>query len=202
MTGAEVPALSFNEIVALATKATRGAGLGWGHADDFGRAARWLAERNFAWEVPLCRLLEAEDSASRASRIIAVSDWAAYAPLGERCTVDHGPDAAWMVALIAGAIFGRPNGIAVLGQGTAIYLTPRGAMVNEGTCRDVGELTGSLAIVSIAPRSVEEHGLRSRPGPISAEALTRLSALADRTLVPASEASRTRGAGASQPDND
>ena len=57
MTSAAV-CCSFNEVETLSVKATRGAGLGWGHAEDLGRAARWLAERGFDWASSLLQLLE------------------------------------------------------------------------------------------------------------------------------------------------
>ena len=54
---ADVQRLSHGEIVALCTKAARGAGMPWGLAEEAGFAAAWLAERGCdgPWHL-LCRL--------------------------------------------------------------------------------------------------------------------------------------------------
>ena len=50
---------ALGEIESLARKATRGAGYSWGHAEDTGRAVRWLTARGLPGPATLASVLEA-----------------------------------------------------------------------------------------------------------------------------------------------
>jgi Protein of unknown function (DUF3726) len=203
MTDAPITDFSFNEIITLAAKAARGAGLGWGQAEDIGRAARWLAERGLPWDAALCRLLEAKDAVARTSRMVEVGDWAADAAQGEVRIIEDMRDAIWIIPLVSAAIFGRPRSISVRCSGTDIYLSPDGAMASDGENPLLSDQSGPGRIEAIATEApLRDQQRRSRPDPISPEALATLSIFADRTLVPASDVSRAKGAGAAQSDND
>lgn len=203
MTSPDGAAGSFNEVVALAGKAARGAGLGWGHADDIGQAARWLAEYGVAWDEALCRLLEGADPGAQASRMVRIADWAAQARPGAL----HGVEAAdvlWVVPMASAAIFGRTTGLVLTGAGGTVHLFPDGAMCSDRRLTDVAAAVEpfTFAVTVDLPRPEDAAVRRTRPAPLSPAALARLSALANLTLVPASDLSRTKGAGAEQPDND
>jgi hypothetical protein len=203
MTGGPITDFSFNEIITLAAKAARGAGLGWGQAEDLGRAARWLAERGLPWDAALQRLLEAEDAVARTTRMVETSDWAADAAPGEVRIIDDMRDAIWITPLISAAIFGRRSSVSIRWPGTSICLFPNGAMVSDGENLLLFDKSGPGRIETIATEAqVRDRERRGRPGPISPETLAILSVFADRTLVPASNVSRARGAGAAQSDND
>ncbi len=201
MTGAGPPALSFNEIVALVTKAARGAGLGWGHAEDLGRAARWLAERSFGWDAALCRLLDAKDVAPRTGRLAAAADWVVHARPGEVRDFNDPRDAIWILPLASAAIFGMDRGLEVSGAGTTVRLSSDGS-IDDGGGLFPAEPDGAVSIAITAGPPVQARAVRSRPELLNEDALARLSALADLTLVPASETSRTNGAGATRSDDD
>ena len=200
MTGAGLPALSFNEIVALVTKAARGAGLGWGHAEDLGRAARWLAERSFAWDAALCRLLDAEDVVPRTGRLAAAADWAVQARPGQVRDFDDPRDAIWVLPLASAAIFGTNRGLEISAAGTKVRLSSDGSI--NGGASFPAETDGAVRIVITPGLPTQARALRSRPELMNEEALARLSTLADLTLVPASESSRTKGAGSTRSDDD
>ena len=227
-------ALSFNEVAALVTKAARGAGLGWGHAEDLGRAARWLAEHGVAWDAASCDLLASDDAARHASGMLEVADWAAHAAKGATRTFDGGENAIWMLPLALTAIFGRKGSLTVSWSGATIHLRPDGGIascdlawmpdfagqtqatsavgfIDEPFLSLVSDRnlipraqsgTMTLEAVSDPPACLVPIKRLARPGPVPHATLTRLSALADLTLVPASEASRTKGAGSVRSDND
>ena len=198
------PAFSFNEVVALVTKAARGAGLGWGHAEDLGRAARWLAEHGFTWDAALCNLLAGDDAGRRASEMLEIADWAAYAAEGATRTFHGDADAIWILPLVSVAIFGRTANLTIRWSGATIHLGADGAVSSDRHLLQSASPPGAMTLeaVSDQPAGMVPMKRLGRPGSISPAALARLSALADLTLVPASEASRAKGAGSVRSDND
>ena len=203
MSDAAAPTLSLNEVAALAAKAARGAGLGWGHAEDLGQAARWLAERGFAWDAALCRLLEAEDVAARTGRLAAAADWTAGAQAGQVRDLDDVGDAIWILPLASAAIFGSGRGLRVSGPGTTFRLAPDGTVASRKDPSPSGELAGPVRIEVVTPDApIRERSLRGRADRFRPVACARLAALAARTLGPASETARAKGAGSVRSDHD
>ena len=200
--GDEASTLSFNEVASLATKAARASGLGWGLAEDIGHAARWLAEQDFAWDAALCLLLRAADVAVRSERVVSAADWACRAVPGEQLTIDDAGDAIWVLAAVSVAVYGHSHGIAAHGTGVDVRLTSNGGMASTDDAWRSAGLAGPLTLTATADGSVQAQTRRKRPGPTSLTSMATLHALADRILVPVSERSRARGAGAGRSDND
>ena len=201
--GAAEANLSFNEVEALAAKAARGAGLGWGHAEDLGRGARWLAERGFAWSRPLLDLLDRPDAEARTSRTVWASDRASSAGLGERWTMRDG-DPVYVVPLLVASLHGRNLGLALRWPGATMLIAPDGTASVQPTPFDLTTSIGPLTIEITAPTGPLENSLAivARPALLLAALQARLSAYAARTTVPDSAASRAFGAGSTRSDND
>ena len=173
--------LSCNEIAALAVKAARGAGLPLGHAEDIGRAAVFLAH----WgELDiLITALEGEhvvrlpeDGRVRNARAAMI-----------------GPTAIDLVQAGEGTVTLRdvdaPRLINAL-----VEASPAGVVVSEAD--------GELILALDASRPVEDVPSHEGPVDVPQPVVDALGALAARTYVPATEASRLAGAGAGLTDND
>lgn len=205
--------LSRNETGALVTRAARGAGFSWGLAEEAGFAAGWLARQGIDGAAIMLALLEKTVETSRAAMRPEVTPqgWQAVgqAPL---CPI-------WLGA----AILDGEDGVQPLRARQVAHpalLLPFLALL----ARDCGPLAlecGGLRVtigaaglagdVSDLARLAVGDVMITRAGtfPTSAgelpqvacRTISALDALALRTTVPASEASR-KGAGAAGDDND
>ena len=160
MTGADV-CLSFNEVETLGVKAARGAGLGWGQAEDLGRAGRWLAERGFDWASTLLLFLEDADAPRKAARLAEAADRAFSATVGESWTVG-GLAPALVAPMLAASIFGRNHGLRVEWRDQALSLAPNGSAWSSHREIDLA----SDAMTSIRALH-EEEGWPVRVGALS-----------------------------------
>ncbi len=166
---------SANEIAFMVTKAARGAGLPLAHADDLGAAAIWLCGDL----AHLCAALEAA-SRPRGNGTIAVLDAPSalthfLADPSEPLVLNDVDHPALVNALAQEAA-------AVCGVGISCEIR-----ANRVTCMQ------SHDHASPAP---------SGRADVNEAVWDRLAALAARTFVPASDASRLAGAGAGLNDND
>ena len=221
--GGPVPAaaavlLSRNEVEALCTKAARGAGMGWGHADEAGGAVGWLQARGIDGAAALLAALEAVEGRYVAP-VVAPGHWTADGPL---CPIATGAALCDFRDLPEGRLDGAgltldPVGrpvillpfLAVVARhlGTGIAMAWGGGSVRvdaQGHCGgDVRRLASQpvaavmLTLAATGPDMVFAEG----PKPCDHGVLARLNDLALRTTVPPSDRSRA-DAGAGTGDND
>lgn len=219
-----MPHYSLNEIEVTARKAARGAGYDWGLADEAGKATRWLSARGLAGAGPLVALLEQSDGRPYRDLKPRIEGDTWRPPRDHLCPLVVGAALSDRFdALMTGA-FIRLNAIispiflmpflgsaseasglavAVSWQGMEVRLAP-GALSINGR-EDVLETAGPVdAVVSRTPLAETLPASSPRFDGVSVDAAIwrRLDALAARTYVPDSEASRLTGAGAGMIDND
>ena len=218
--------LSLGETEALAAKAARGAGMDWGLAEEAGRATRWLASRGLDGLPPLLRHLEGAQGADWRDRHPRIARRVWSAPDGALCPVafgtalcDHcdlgeGPHRGGRIEV------GRVSSpglvlpfLALLSRSGPLRLThEKGQVVASNATFARSEalllLRTASARLTIEPCEIdcaepsrgEATAGEIAPGPVSADVVEGLEALALRTTVPASDASRA-GAGAGRDDD-
>lgn len=209
---------SLSEVEATARKATRGAGLSWGMAEDAARATRWLC----AFGLDGCAALAAE---------LAAVDGTGLAELAPRdLTGDWRGRSGRLCPLIAGAALSdaaalwAPTGVTMHDVTAPMLLLPFAAMaaraletpvtlrwdavtaITDGDALSLTEadpgMTGRATVMVTAggtPITPRPRHSRATPRP---EDWAALNAWAGRTYAPASEMSRRKGAGAEVSDND
>ena len=219
---------SLNEIEASARKATRGAGMSWGLAEEAGKATRWLAARGLpSVSVLLALLLKNDGKNYNSLRPQNLSNsW--YALGGTLCPVITGSSLNDLAHIIVSGhgikletvscpalilpILGRASkalghGFNVNWEGVEINILPDALYLGTGTIQDLGQIIAPEVVVS---------GLGSDSSMLSGSKIDRvvqgvalrdqewcdLQIFAVRTYVPASEESRLLGAGAGLSDND
>lgn len=220
---AQSTSLSSNEVSALCMKAARGAGMSWGLAEEAGFAAAWLAQRGFDGPEHLHRhLVQAQGrSWQEMCPTVAFGDW--QAPRGRAlCPISLGATLCDYAMLPEGVSVGcmikiGPVDHPVLllpflitcAETASVLLTltwdggsvclgrDREALVNAFHALDRHHisltLTAQSGTVAPAVTSTAPH--------TSSDTINALNAMAMRTTVPASEASRA-GAGSTTTDND
>lgn len=207
--------LSLNEVDALAKKATRGAGYPWGHAEEAGKAVRWLCQNGVDGCAILARTLAHFDGRDGASGTPDVTQTPWQSPGDTLCPIIAGTALSDMApALRDGAI--RVNAVvepALLlpfAAAAALMLDhPVRVECNGATATTDGKrLAQDGAFDAAGPVSVflaeaidqpAPQQTRASPDPATFAALNRF---AHRTYAPATEASRLKGAGAGTNDND
>ncbi len=215
--------LSQNEIVALTTKAARGAGMEWGLAEEAGFAAGWLSAKGVDGAQALLDHLSLAEgkSWSQICPVVTHGNWRASGgdPL---CPVALGStlcDFAGLPdglsdgdGLVAGPV-SQPvlllpflADIAVR-QGRAVQISWGDSAVLIGEAGQIaGDITGlrDMAQASLHLAFGQNEGRWPVPDaqpPVCRDTMARLAALAMKTTVPATDASRD-GAGAGTSDND
>jgi hypothetical protein len=217
--------LSLSEISALCTKAARGAGFDWGHAEEAGQAAVWLARAGLPGPAMLCELLE--DTRYDAPDP-APGRWRGRRPLCPLCSGVGLQEYALLPEGVGGGALilvqvACPGLILPFAARAAIHLglslrvewpgasvslpLENGDVLPPGNWQDSGPVD-----ITLTPAARE--GLPSGgAGPVASVGRVahhdatilsiwqRLDALALRTTVPASERSRV-GAGGGGSDND
>ena len=211
--------LSLNEVDAAGRKAARGAGLSWGHAEEAGRAGRWLAQWGLPGPSALAGVLTALDSVEQADHApqllhgVWMADPGPLSPLavgaalwdragcGFSHTVSLGP-CLWPVLLLPYTAWIAPVrgcAISVSWAGMDALTGPDGGLryCNGDPLIPVTERVtlGETADQGVAPRVITEVDVPTHD-------LGRLETLAHRTYAPATEASRLSGAGSGLTDND
>jgi hypothetical protein len=218
--------LSRNETESLCMKAARGAGLSWGLAEEAGFATGWLAARGFDGTVPLLALLirRIEQRAGLGLLKPTPGHWQSLdgcplcpiqlgAALVDHATLVDGPfsqdtqldpvEAPLLLLpfLVRAAHLCRRS-LAVCWQGGHLHIKPDGDF--NGIAPDTWADPRALAMWIATSSGAGEESLPAEPSSLpSILVSTRngLEALALKTTVPASEASRG-GAGSSKTDND
>ncbi|MEM7598343.1 MAG: DUF3726 domain-containing protein [Pseudomonadota bacterium] len=195
---------SLGEVEALCKKATRGAGLSWGLAEDAAKSVRWLC----SWGLPgvhvLARYLEDRTDDTGPTHPTAMT-WSAA---GQLCPIicatllsDMGSQALerrlmhvrWPLLLL-------PYGVGPL---AISWGTTRIDVTDHVTIS--GTLTSPLADEVTVTRKTDTGGrpcsrsLRAEIAEADLDALTRLAA---RTYAPETETSKLTGAGAGLQDTD
>lgn len=215
-------AFSQNEIEAMCKRAARGAGLPWGIAEEAGKAARWLSAHDLPGPEALAEILTRNDGKSYDDLVpISVENtWRARS--GRLCPLVSGAALSDRAALLAA---GRAINLGPTSQPLMLCPYAAGAAEQTGSQLDLMwngvvmtisgrcvSIDGDLAAVfvrgteavtcSLSARKMEPVLPRTRGRTIDAETWSRLSAFAQRTLAPATEASRLSGAGAGLTDTD
>ena len=210
---------SLNEVEALARKAARGRGMSWGLAEETGKATRVLCEWGVDAPAALALLLQQHDGMAHeaVAPLQSTGPWQAYG--GALCPIAAGCRISDLAEdLRAGPIEMRAVAHPVLLLGFAqmaarrlgqpAYLTLDTAQVCA-TADGIG-VAGDLAAppdtadVSAAlsgegfGTALAHHGRAE----ITDDTAAILTAFAQRTYAPATEASRLAGAGAGLSDND
>lgn len=215
--------VSLNEVDALVRKAARGAGLAWGQAEEAGKAAWWLASLNHDPTPALADLLETHDRVGLATGIDAegavwraadgrdlspllagpaLSDFAFALARGTTFTLLRLLQPAILLPFLhwVARDLQRPL---PLRAGESIWSLDRCA-IPPGTLAELAALAGPITVQvggpGESPGTPPDQGAAGsarewRGLEVDAAVWSRLERLAARTLVPASEASRARGAG-------
>jgi Protein of unknown function (DUF3726) len=194
--------ISLNEIESTALKAARGAGFQWGHAEEIGVAARWLAAHDFDWAAALVALLDAPRAPDQCPIHLgcALADAGA---LAAELTLDDVYAPLWLAPFCQRAAIATGSHVALTWPGVDLSVTGDRVTVAPHASRlhDAGPMQ-----VVIAPRAAPSAGAAhaSRPGGRAADQVLwqRLQVFEAKTYVPASTRSRETGAGAGTSDND
>lgn len=219
MSKAALLSLSLTEADALAQKAARGAGLGWGMAEEAGYAVRWLSAHGADGLGALLACLTTQRSAPKlAQGQIAGQGQGPLCPLEtgsvllDSAEIENGPlSGSLLLAPLCQPLLLLPflaQAGSVLGQ--QLVLSYRGGTValpapailpaaQQALCGPFQlSLAGPLGPEGPGPNAPLPQGRATCDGPT----LAALDALALKTTVPATEASRQSGAGAGTNDND
>lgn len=208
---------SLGEIEALCRKAAKGAGYGWGMAEEAGRAARWLEAQGLPGADCLLTCLE-DDQADRAAPLIVGQDW--HSPAQSLCPIVTGACLSDHAAQIASHAIQLDTlrhplllapfvASAAALQNITLHLTWSDVrlVISGNSHRIEGSQTNLHAAiaqgVTCGPGTSDATpvSLRSRAD-LAPDTYQRLCALAQRTYAPATEASRIAGAGSGLSDND
>ena len=210
-------ALSLPEIGSICVRAARGAGMSWGHAEETGEAARWLARYGFAWaEIILSRL----DGPKGAVFTPKPTVWQTEGPVCGLCVgaaladfarLPEGPGSAGVslgrvldpllvlpFVAYAAKMLGTALRIERDGETFAI-LAPDQLLVMPSV-----DSLDRIEALRIAPDTNVAKGkplVETTARPVAAKLWARLDALALGMTVPATEQSQS-GAGAEGSDND
>ena len=190
--------VSLNEVEVMATKAANGAGRPWGLAQEAGIAAAGLEAMGLPGARCLLRLLEATDG---------------EADLTGRCPVLEGAYLCDLGGMGLPVSFGKMHQPLLLAPflmqaGVAPTISWPGCEVDvraDGLTVRGEAMNPTLPVeVRIEGGAANAPALMPKPGAvdISDEIWEALGRFAHRTYVPATEASRLKGAGAGLTDND
>ncbi|MEP3345325.1 MAG: DUF3726 domain-containing protein [Litoreibacter sp.] len=213
---------SLNEIDALVKRATRGAGLSWGMAEEAGKAVRWLASHQFSGATALANLLDEIDGREMRELAPASLEGSWAAPKGMLCPLASGAalnDCA--SKLVEGAAIEMTNvcqpmlmapfaAWAALQIGAVVEVAWQDmCLQSDGYSLWVGDPKGQVGATSadaLSCRRVTGRSEYLKPPAhrrqVDATTWARLNVYAQRTYAPATEASRMLGAGAGVSDND
>ncbi|MCP4328582.1 MAG: DUF3726 domain-containing protein [Alphaproteobacteria bacterium] len=218
-------ACSVNELEALTRRASRGAGLTWGLAEDAGKAMRWLAVRGWPGGALIARHLERYDGVpyaevapkisgaewSARSRDIcpviagaALSDRARDLAPGRPLTLSSVAYPALLCAFLGRAARSTDTVFEVRWPGVVIQCRAGGLRVETGDTSAIETDRAENVVVECLPDDPDARSSSALADSIemAPEDWARLKRLAARTYVPASTESRIRGAGAGTTDND
>lgn len=210
---------SLNEVEAMAKRAARGAGYHWGHAEEAGKAVRWLAKHGLPGSAVLAKHFERhrDGNTKPQTRLPAdptindnVCPLIAGAYLCDRASQIGNGETSELQA-VAYPLLLIPYAAALsrlTGQVVDLQLDQTIAHVSADGIAIEGETGGLMvaradrAICRIAGKIVVRQEAVMGGQDLDAETLAILGALGARTYAPATEASRLAGAGAGLNDND
>ncbi|MEP5731372.1 MAG: DUF3726 domain-containing protein [Sulfitobacter sp.] len=212
---------SLNEIEALSKRAARGAGYSWGMAEEAARASRWLASHDLAGPAHLLEVLEQNDGVSHQllAPVALTGVWCAASgtlcPLAAGVTLNDCADqlgqslqiemsnvsypllvvpfAAWAAVHINQPVCVMWQDLKIVTDGNSIRLSDPQSQIN----------IVKAAVLTCCAFAGNREGAARHPGNragVKPETVAGLSAFAQRTYAPATDASRRLGAGLS--DND
>jgi Protein of unknown function (DUF3726) len=194
--------ISLNEIESTALKAARGAGFQWGHAEEIGVAARWLAALDLGWAAALVALLEAPRTPDQCPIQLGCALADAGACSSERALGDvYAP--LWLAPFCQRVAIATGSPVALTWPGVDLGVSGDRVVVAAPSQRlyDAGPVA-----VAITPRAEPSTGVAhtARPGGRAVDPVLwqRLGVFEAKTYVPASTRSRETGAGAGTSDND
>lgn len=215
--------LSLNEIQAECRKASRGAGLPWGLADETGQAVAWLAERGIDALPALLDCLDAvlagEGTGNPIRSGTEIADQAGKMAAGHVLSFSEIRQPVLLLPFIAlsARLIGRPvtvthaDGAWSLSpdvvESTALREAATKPVIMAVTCR-AGDVHSSPPVKSSPVKSPQARSSGAKSPPqlsrldIDEAIWRRLQDLAHHTYVPATEQSRLLGAGAGTIDND
>ncbi|MEP3277297.1 MAG: DUF3726 domain-containing protein [Stappiaceae bacterium] len=213
---------SLNEIDAMAKRATRGAGYNWGHAEEAGKATRWLAEHDFSGPELLAQLLTLNDSKSYHKTAPCFENGKWQAREGDLCPLlagsilsDHAmdisgsgifefSDVAYPLFLAPYAVVasgGTGNGAVLFWDELVLHVGPHGVAVSGNREALMSPFTAQ--VTCRIDRTADVVASLSKCGRVVKDESWRiLGKLAQRTFAPATDASRLAGAGAGVSEND
>ena len=207
--------LSLNEIEATAKRAARGAGYSWGHAEEAGKATRWLCAHGLGGVEALVQLLDLSLTSIPEAHTPEISGevWAgqnALCPLAAGAAVS---DCAQQLtkAPISLNNVALPVLILPFAANAAQLLETVVTVEFDGS--DITTDGHSLTLPTALPDHAQLISVRlggTLAGPVALQsratpdqfAWAALNRFAHRTYAPATEESRLRGAGAGLSDND
>lgn len=179
--------LSLSEAEALARKAMRGAGASWGHAEEAGKAVRWLAARGLPGPKRLTQLLK---------------EWPGEGVQGDRESGWHGATGR-LCPIRAGCLLQDHAGLdgpdqvrfhQVVVPDLMLPFAAASGMPFDAPRGDISDIVARRAHHEPAPETASVC-------PVDADTHASLEAWAAQTYVPASDASRA-AAGSTLSDND
>lgn len=214
--------LSLSEIDSLCRKATRGAGYGWGMAEEAGRSARWLAAYGFQGPEALAAWLRVrqadasqhlpalEDHIWHAKRGICpltagtlVNDQESQLLSGKGFEFVQVQQPMLMLSMVARIVENRDCTIIFSVDDHDITCAAQGIVCSEDFPWDKARADVSCHLADEQPASMDETvEPASQSRMVDDAACDTLLELAHRTYAPATEASRLAGAGAGTSDND
>ena len=190
--------VSLNEVEVMATKAANGAGRPWGLAQEAGMAAAALEAMGLPGARFLLSLLEATDGEVALRGRCPVLEGAHLSDLGGR-EVPVSFEAMHQPMLLAPFVMQAGVAAAISWPGCEVDVQADGL-----TVRGEAVSPASPVNVRIEASAGSVPSIRPKPGAvdIAGEIWEALGRFAHRTYVPATEASRLKGAGAGLTDND
>ncbi|HEX4768041.1 MAG TPA: DUF3726 domain-containing protein [Lichenihabitans sp.] len=196
--------VSLNEVEQISLKAARGAGAGWGVAEDVARATRWMAERGLDWSAPLLRLLASGDVAAHLRTAFEIADLLPGARCEERWIIE-GCAPVWGLAILSAALYGRDATLDLAWSGGLARQHAAGGMSADRPLRELGLFVPERVTVTIgaeAPPLAHRVTATARRSTLETAVWREIGAYAARTYVAASARSRTAGAGGGRVDDD
>lgn len=213
--------LSLSEIDALCRKAARGAGYGWGMAEEAGRSARWLAAYGFQGPEALAAWLRArqadaclhlptlQDGVWQASRGICpltagtlINDRESQLLSGRGFEMSQVQQPMLMLSMVARIVENRDCTIIFSVGDHDITCAAQGIVCSDNFPWDKARADVSCHLAEEETASMDETvEPASQSRAVDDGACDILLELAHRTYAPATEASRA-GAGAGTSDND
>jgi hypothetical protein len=188
--------MAHSELRSLVTKAARGAGLPWGHAEEAGWAADWLARRALPageWAAQwLAASVEGRPGPVEVGTALSDRLAGAELPLAGECLPDGLPAPGYLLPFLH-RIAERHGAISIIDAlGTVAKVDPDGRVAFGPSWSD----TPRFWRMTNRHQPADPSRVRVAPSLIEC-----LETLALRTTVPPSEASR-RNAGSATTDND